>query len=242
MAIRHDTADAAALLSASVSPPSVERVTSIDEELGPMQTNEDSSRETTPGKERSVSPPPTPTELETNETVENSVNAKGKVEVVTSVTVVANGVENEDVVEKDSEEPTADLEEEEEPHRKTSEVTFTREEPSNSFSVIVANVESGDSSSLVSDGEGESALVEPESKGNTYETEFQDQTEVESPSATPTITVDEVQLRQEEATPGDQSGNSSPIENGSKASLTPPESPREARKGEFGVLCPVTAN
>ena len=224
MVVRHNTADAAALLATSVSPPVIERVTSIDDELGPSLATADSSRENTPvandvGKEeeeRSVTPPPTPTELETKETVESSVNARGKTEVVTSVTVVANGIEDkEDVVEKETEPVTT----EEEPDRRTSEVTFTREEPSNSFSVIVVDVDSGKNSTATSsDNEGESS-AKPES---------QDQTEVGSPSATPpAITVAEAQLRQQEAT------TQGLAVNGNGASLSPPESPVEARKCEF---------
>ena len=237
--IRHDTANMAAISVAELRQDEAEQqqVTSIDDEvvfkaLGPQLSHEhDSSDEDGEGLRTPSSPERAPTPLETEETVVETVNQKGNVEVVTSVTVVAMGDPDRDSTGRKSESPIS-LESDKQSRkssgvssmspdlpvateRKTSEVTLTNEE--RALMVHVA-MDSSDTSSSEED-EG----IKPES-----ETKPEDNEASPVPSTPPIITVDKTDtLKREGATEnGKENGSDS-----EKDSLAPAPKPRQGRRG-----------
>ncbi len=199
--------------------------------LGPQLSEEhDSSDEGSSGEGvRS------PTPLEADEKVEETVNRKGKLEVVTSVTVTSVGAESEeerksstaesvesDLAPKENGREVFSSSPEEPPERKTSEVTFPQEEQTLMVSVAM---DDSDTSSSEEDDEPLSPEGEPEGREA-------------SPvvSLPPVITVEKADTlnRKDAENPtenGEGSGKEGENSDGEKNSLIPEQQLRQ-RRGE----------
>ena len=182
----------------------------------------------TPEPEEAVSPkPPTPepeevvspTPLETDETVESSVNEKGTVEVVTSVTVVANGegADSPDI-KVDSEPPPRKESSGSDVEMKSSEVSFTRQEDVGTVATVT--IAMGDSDTTSSDEEDELE----------NDVESEEFTILPAITVPPVITVEKADTLRKEGTPlanGTANGTANGSANGS--ALIPKHNP--ARRG-----------
>lgn len=236
--VRHDTANIAALIGSCEANESVEEngepVTSIDEVLGPKLDGDHSSEE---GNSRSGSPvngaeeegqekPAGEVEhdqekeddcqapVETTESVQSSLNEKGSLEVVTSVSVpvviaaVTNGTENGEHSSKSDEgvidDKTAETRAQDQVEAngssegvQSSEVMFTHEENSNPISVTVANMEDS-SDSTSSDGDSPQLPVrgipseDSLPPGAIVEELSKEEVKAEGTSAPPSITIQRV--------------------------------------------------
>lgn len=247
--VRHDTANVAALIGSCEANESVEEngepVTSIDEVLGPKLDGDHSSEE---GNSRSGSPVNGAEEegqekpagevghdqekeddcqapVETAESVQSSLNEKGNLEVVTSVSVsvvvaaVANGTENEEHSPNSKsdegviDDKTAETRAQEQVEAngssegvQSSEVTFTHEENSNPISVTVANMEDssdstssdGDSLQLAARGIPNEDSLPP---GAMVEQPSKEEVKAEGTSAPPSITIQRVPTLEENKKP-----------------------------------------
>ncbi len=166
--IRHDTANVAALAAAIKEEEEEEQVTNFDDELvlkalGPQLSHEHDSSDEGSSSDGVRSPTP----LEMDERVEETVNKKGKMEVVTSVTVVTSEGDSEKESQgsssPDSKPEENGLESPSSPpnergERRSSEVTFPQEEQS--LLVTVAIDDSDTSSSDEETSEPPSDLSE----------------------------------------------------------------------------------
>lgn len=249
--IRHDTANVAALAGAILQQEEEdEQVTNFDDDLvskalGPQQER-DSSDEASSSEDTR-----TPTPLPADQTVEETVNQKGKVEVVTSVTVVASTSDSEErkssngspelaarPAPKESEPDSGNDSSEDNKERKTSEVTIPQEQQS--LMVTVAMDDSDATTS--SDDEDEipegSTTEMPEDKPEEVSEASEASPVVSIP---PVITVEKADTLKREAPEQNGEASAQSKENGGSDSekeadcLVPTVVQR--RRGEKSLLC-----